>query len=82
MRHPTLIKGGYRPLVYCHTSKVPCSIQKIIATLDKKTGAILEYEPECIKQGDAALVELVPHKPMIVEAFSDYPLLGRIVIRD
>lgn len=32
--------------------------------------------------GDAAIVELTPTKPMCVEAFSDYPPLGRFAVRD
>ena len=35
-----------------------------------------------IKSGDAAIVELVPSKPMCVEAFSDFPPLGRFAVRD
>merc|ERR1712190_307438 len=35
-----------------------------------------------IKSGDAGIVELVPSKPMCVEAFSDFPPLGRFAVRD
>ena len=35
-----------------------------------------------IKSGDAAIVELVPSKPMCVEAFSEFPHLGRFAVRD
>ena len=35
-----------------------------------------------IKSGDAAIVELVPSKPMCVEAFSEFPPLGRFAVRD
>merc|ERR1712029_1197540 len=33
--------------------------------------------PKFIKSGDAGIVELIPSKPMCVEAFSDFPPLGR-----
>ncbi|EDL77722.1 rCG25445, isoform CRA_c [Rattus norvegicus] len=32
--------------------------------------------------GDAAIVDMVPGKPMCVESFSDYPPLGRFAVRD
>jgi len=42
----------------------------------------MEEEPTCIKSQDAAMVELEPMKPMVVEAFSQYPPLGRFAVRD
>ncbi|KAF8778505.1 Elongation factor 1-alpha like protein [Argiope bruennichi] len=38
--------------------------------------------PKFIKSGDAAIVELVPSKPMCVETFTDFPPLGRFAVRD
>lgn len=35
-----------------------------------------------MKSGDAAIVKMIPSKPMCVEAFSDYPPLGRFAVRD
>lgn len=35
-----------------------------------------------VKSGDAAIIKLVPSKPMCVEAFSEYPPLGRFAVRD
>jgi elongation factor 1-alpha len=35
-----------------------------------------------VKTGDAAMVNLIPSKPMCVEAFSDYQPLGRFAVRD
>ena len=35
-----------------------------------------------IKSGDAAIITLVPSKPMCVEAFADFPPLGRFAVRD
>ena len=32
--------------------------------------------------GDAAIVNMIPSKPMCVEAFSDYAPLGRFAVRD
>ena len=39
-------------------------------------------EPKFVKNGDACMVTLEPTKPMCVEAFSEYPPLGRFAVRD
>ena len=38
--------------------------------------------PAAIKNGDAAMVKMTPSKPMCVEAFTEYPPLGRFAVRD
>jgi elongation factor 1-alpha len=50
--------------------------------VDRRTGKITEPEPKAIKSGDAAMVRLIPQKPMCVEAFNQYPPLGRFAVRD
>lgn len=46
------------------------------------SGKTIEENPKFIKTGDAAIVKLVPSKPLSVEAFSDFPPLGRFAVRD
>ena len=50
--------------------------------VDRRTGKSVEDNPKFIKSGDAAIVLLTPSKPMCVEAFTDYPPLGRFAVRD
>ena len=42
----------------------------------------LEDGPKSLKSGDAAVVDMVPSKPMCVESFSDSPPLGRFAVHD
>jgi hypothetical protein len=42
----------------------------------------LEDSPKFVKSGDAAIVKMIPSKPMCVEPFTDYPPLGRFAVRD
>jgi len=42
----------------------------------------MEENPKFIKSGQAAICEMVPSKPMCVEAFSKYAPLGRFAVRD
>jgi elongation factor 1-alpha len=82
MNHPGQIMNGYSPVLDCHTAHIACKFQHISKKLDRRSGAIIEENPKFIKNGDAALVNLVPQKPMCVEAYSEYPPLGRFAVRD
>ncbi|KAF3812840.1 hypothetical protein GH733_019203 [Mirounga leonina] len=50
--------------------------------IDCCSGKKLEDGPKFLKSGDAAIVDMVPGKPMCVESFSDYPSLGCFAVRD
>eukprot|EP00457_Paulinella_chromatophora_P003711 gb/GEZN01003719.1/.p1 GENE.gb/GEZN01003719.1/~~gb/GEZN01003719.1/.p1 ORF type:complete len:508 (+),score=106.03 gb/GEZN01003719.1/:209-1732(+) len=76
------IRAGYTPVVDCHTAHVACRFDKLVALCDKKTGKVLEENPEFLQPGQAALVRLVPIKPMVVEPFAMYAALGRFAVRD
>merc|ERR1712212_300303 len=59
-----------------------CKFEEIKEKVDRRSGKKMEDFPKSVKSGDAAMVELAPSKPMCVEAFSDYPPLGRFAVRD
>merc|ERR1711937_175168 len=82
MNHPAQIQNGYAPVLDCHTCHIACKFSKICNKIDKRTGKETEAEPKFIKSGDAAMVDLIPQKPMVVETFSDFPPLGRFAVRD
>lgn len=82
MNHPGQIQKGYAPVLDCHTAHIACKFDEIESKIDRRTGKVLEEEPKNIKSGDAALVRMVPQKPMVVEAFNQYPPLGRFAVRD
>jgi elongation factor 1-alpha len=42
----------------------------------------MEAAPKFVKSGDAAIVKLVSQKPLCVEAYTDFPPLGRFAVRD
>jgi len=82
LNHPGQIQNGYTPVLDCHTSHIACKFAKIRAKVDKRNGKVTEDAPQSIKSQDAAMVELIPQKPMVVEAFSAYAPLGRFAVRD
>merc|ERR1712087_1085447 len=82
LNHPGEIRNGYAPVLDCHTAHIACKFETIETKMDRRSGKILEESPKFIKTGDAAMVKLVPQKPMCVESFSEYAPLGRFAVRD
>ena len=66
----------------CHTAHVACKFTELESKIERRTGKVTEEKPKAIKNGDAAMIQLVPMKPLVVEAFSEYPPLGRFAVRD
>merc|ERR1712008_62530 len=82
LNHPGEIKNGYSPVLDCHTAHIACKFAEIKEKCDRRSGKKLEDNPKFVKSGDAAMVDMVPSKPMCVESFSDYAPLGRFAVRD
>jgi elongation factor 1-alpha len=82
MNHPGQIMNGYAPVLDCHTCHIACKFAEIENKMDKRTGKVSEEFPKSIKSGDAAIVKMIPSKPMVVEAFNEFPPLGRFAVRD
>merc|ERR1712044_44854 len=82
LNHPGEIGNGYAPVLDCHTAHVACKFNELVEKIDRRSGKKLEDNPQNVKSGDAAMVEMKPSKPMCVEAFSDYQPLGRFAVRD
>jgi len=82
LNHPSVITKGYTPVFHCYTAQVACRFEEILKKLDPKTGQVKEENPDFIKTGDAAIVKIIPTRPMVIESSKKIPQLGRFAIRD
>jgi elongation factor 1-alpha len=82
LQHPGAITVGYTPVFHCHTAQVACTITEIRSKLEPKTGEEKEKNPDFIKTGDAAIVQIRPTRPLVIEKVKEIPQLGRFAIRD
>ncbi|XP_059810451.1 elongation factor 1-alpha 1-like isoform X2 [Hypanus sabinus] len=82
LNHPGQISAGYAPVLDCHTAHIACKFSELKEKIDRRSGKKLEDSPKFVKSGDAAIVHMIPSKPMCVESFSEYPPLGRFAVRD
>merc|ERR1711929_8965 len=82
LNHPGQIGNGYSPVLDCHTAHIACKFDTLLEKIDRRSGKSVEDLPKFIKSGDAAIVKMIPSKPMCVESFAEYPPLGRFAVRD
>ena len=81
LNHPGQSSAGYARVLDCHTAHIACKFTEL-KKIDRHSGKKLEDGPKFFKSGDAAIIDMVPGKPMCVESFSDYAPLGRCAVRD
>lgn len=77
LNHPGKIAAGYSPVLDCHTAHISCKFAELREKIDRRSGKKLEDNPAALKSGDAAIIRMIPGKPMCVESFSEYPPLGK-----
>jgi elongation factor 1-alpha len=82
LQHPGVITVGYTPVFHCHTSQTACTFLDLTSKLDPATGQPEATKPDFIKTGDAAIVQIKPTKPMVMEEAASIPPMGRFAIRD
>ena len=82
LQHPGVITVGYTPVFHCHTSQTACTFLELTSKLDPATGQPEANKPDFIRTGDAAIVQIKPTKPMVMEEAKNIPPMGRFAIRD
>ncbi|ELW64169.1 Elongation factor 1-alpha 1 [Tupaia chinensis] len=81
LNHPGQISAACAPYGLSH-NHIACKFAALKEKTGHGSGKKLEDGPKFSKSGDAAIVYMVPGKPMCVESFSDYPPLGHFAVND
>ncbi|MFH1209223.1 MAG: translation elongation factor EF-1 subunit alpha [archaeon] len=82
LNHPTVITVGYTPVFHIHTAQVACKISELVKKIDPASGQTIQEHPDMLKNGDAAIVKIIPQKPLVIEKNSDIPHMARFAVRD
>ena len=82
LNHPNVISEGYTPVFHVNTAQVSCTFSDLKKTMNPKTGETIEEDPDYIKQGQSAIVEIRPQQPLVIEENDDIPQMARFAIRD
>ncbi|MDY6777256.1 MAG: translation elongation factor EF-1 subunit alpha [Candidatus Nanohaloarchaea archaeon] len=82
LNHPNVVTEGYTPVFHVNTAQVACTFTNLVKTMDPKSGETKEENPDYVKEGESAIVELRPQNPLVIEKNDDIPQLARFAIRD
>ncbi|MBI1968715.1 translation elongation factor EF-1 subunit alpha [Candidatus Woesearchaeota archaeon] len=82
MNHPSVVTVGYTPVFHIHTAQVACRFAEIIKKLNPATGQEITENKDILRNGDAAVVKLIPTQPLVIEKNSVIPQMSRFAIRD
>jgi len=74
--------GGFTPTIHVRTAKAPCSLQKIVWKMGKKTGNVKVDDPPYIEAGEQAEVVLAPKMPFVCSPYTECKALGRMAAMD
>ncbi|MBS3782270.1 MAG: translation elongation factor EF-1 subunit alpha [Candidatus Thermoplasmatota archaeon] len=80
--HPSVVTEGYTPVFHTHTAQVACKFMELQKKLDAKTGEVKEENPDFLKNGEAAVVKVMPTRNLSIERVEEFSELGRFAIRD
>lgn len=80
--HPNGLAVGHVPSMFVHTADVPVRIIEITSKIDPASGQETEKSPKVVKTGEAAIVQLQPLVPVVIEKSSFIPQLSRFALRE
>lgn len=82
LEHKSIICAGYSAVCHIHSVAEEVTVQRLLCTLDKKTGDKDKIRPRFVKQDQVAIMRFETSGVICMEAFKDYPQLGRFTLRD
>ncbi|VDK48461.1 unnamed protein product [Anisakis simplex] len=80
LEHKSIIASGYSCVLHIQSAVEEVTVKMVICTIDKKTGAKLRAR--FVKQDEKCIMRLESAEPFCLEAFKDFPQMGRFTLRD
>lgn len=82
LEHKSIICAGYTAVMHIHCAAEEVTIKALLCLVDKK-GEKSAQRPRFVKQDQVAIVRLeVPAGSVCLEAFKEFPQMGRFTLRD
>lgn len=82
IEHKNIVCAGYTAVLHVHSAAEEVTLSALLHLIDKKTGRKSKRPPPFLKQGQKAIVRIETTGPICIEAFAQYPQLGRFTLRD
>lgn len=80
LEHRSIIASGYSCVLHIQSAIEEVVVKMVICTIDKKTGA--KVRSRFVKQDEKCIMRLESSEPFCLEAFKDFPQMGRFTLRD
>jgi len=77
-----LFTAGYSAVVHIHTAVEECSVVRLLAEVDAKTGEKTKKLPKFVKSKALVDCHIKLASGVACELFKDFPQLGRFTLRD
>ncbi|XP_033644738.1 HBS1-like protein isoform X2 [Asterias rubens] len=75
------VTRGFPVVLHYQADSEPAVVRKLISTLHKSTGEILQKRPKCLTKQSNAIIEIETSRPVCLELYKDYKDLGRFMLR-
>ena len=82
LEHKSIFTAGYTAILHVHAIAEECSIVRLTAQVDKKTGKKTKKAPMFVKSGAVVTCVIETEQVVTVEPFDLCPQLGRFTLRD
>ena len=78
---PSIVSIGFTSMIHIHTCVEHATIESFICKIDRKTLKKSKLKLPCARSRDVVIVKIRVQQGICVEAFDDYPQLGRFTLR-
>ncbi|CAD6189835.1 unnamed protein product [Caenorhabditis auriculariae] len=75
------IMKGTKAELYAHSLCEPCTVIRLVTSINKTNGEVLKSRPRCLSRGMSGVVEIETEHDVAIEPFTVCRALGRVTFR-